>query len=147
MGRYTYAEAVPFCVRGIIEESSLYDIEDLDNPTNIELLLFVSQAVDVAVDSEELDIEKYSLGSWNYTGATSNDLQLTEEIYAYEWSNGEHSVFIINESEYASVGEHELTVFAYTKEALVAFMTEISPLIDYEWDGKVAKNKALKQTI
>jgi len=77
-------------------------------------------------DEEEAasrNLDNLEVNGWKYShcGLDASSFGKHMRLYGDVWLNGDHKVFIINESQYSNVGEYEMTVCANDRPSLEAF--------------------------
>lgn len=96
-------------------------------------------------DREEIEEEGGKLAMFDSKGweisTESEQIGKHGDLYAQAiLKKGEHTVYTINESPYAAVGEMHLTLVANVRTSLALFM------VDFGLNGKIEENESVHQT-
>lgn len=124
MGRHTSSDVVPFVAHYVLQ-SNFEDDNDILN------LLY----------------DDKTIGTWQMVD-DSTLIGKKGRLYADKWSNGKHTVYGVNESEYQAGGDTLLSLIADSKAALLAFSAEVlEPWKRKINDTDIEENDAVQQTL
>ena len=82
-----------------------------------------------------------TINGWKHEDDSTTIKRGRHSIYAHEFTKGTKRVFVINESEYESVGCIAFTAFSNDKEALQEFLN------DFGEKGTIVADTTVQQTI
>lgn len=132
MGTHTYSDIVDFVAHSVLCGESSDEFYSNDNLNRLKL---ITQPMIMNEDEDKVkpaDVDKYYYQGWNlFLKKLNKNYQIDlvacgkrNKISGYKFQKDEHTVFVVNESEYESVGYFELAVVSDKKESIELFLKD-----------------------
>ncbi len=134
MGSSTVSDVVPFVAHDVIYIPSQRSPE-----TEFEQIFcspFSYQEGEYCDNPKEV-----VLNDWSYQPENLTNVGKKDKLYGDIWTKNEYVVWVVNESEYESVGEYVMSVVANDQEAIEVFMA------DFQFSQDIEETDSVQQTL
>ena len=140
MSNCIWTDVVPFVLHNLWEGNDLHDI----TPNQMEIMkLYAPDCWAEEYASEEIQAsiylvsipgetppQKFQVRDWTYEGSV--DVGKRKRLYGEAWvkTGTDIRVFLINESQYSSVGAYEVAVVADSEANIQTFLADFADLVE-----------------
>ena len=129
MGHYVYTDIVPYIKRYVIETDSPYD-----GPEVLCKLLIPDSFMELECNFQtDNDIPDLKARGWEghtgeYVSFGNNGRTVVGKLWVKD--NIGTKVYLVNESQFSNVGEHNLSIVGKTKKDIISFCNDFSDLLN-----------------